>query len=183
MLSETDKKQLKALARRSICYGLEGGGRLPLKLDDFSQDLRRVCASFVTLQRDGQLRGCIGTVEAVRPLVEDVSLHAYAAAFLDPRFEPLSEPELVGLDIRISVLSPRRLMNVASEQDLLEQLRPGQDGLVLELGGREATFLPAVWKQLSKPADFVQHLKRKAGLDPEAWDEAMQFYRYTTDEF
>lgn len=183
MLSEIEKSQLKALARSSIWYGLQYGKPRPVELEDFSQNLRGVCATFVTLHRHGQLRGCIGTVEAVRPLVEDVSMHAYAAAFLDPRFEPLSAPELVGLDIRISILSPRRPMSVSSEQDLLQQLRPGKDGLVLELGERGATFLPSVWEELSNPADFLKQLKRKAGLDPTGWDDGLRFYRYTTDEF
>jgi AmmeMemoRadiSam system protein A len=183
MLSETEKDQLKDLARSSIYYGLQAGEPLSIELEDFSRNLRQVCATFVTLHRHGKLRGCIGTVEASRPLVEDVVVHAYAAALLDPRFEPLSEPELVGLDTRISILSPRRLMSVASEQDLLEQLRPRKDGIVLELGHRGATFLPAVWEQLPNPTDFLEQLKWKAGLDPSAWDDGLRFYRYTTVEF
>ena len=182
MLSETDKKQLKNLARSSISYGLQYGKPLPVELADFSQELRRVCATFVTLRIQGRLRGCIGMVEAHRPLVEDVVEHAYAAAFLDPRFQPLREAELDELDISISILSPRSLMSVASEQDLLEQLRPGTDGLVLELGQQGATFLPAVWEQLPNPADFVKQLKRKAGLDPKAWDAGLRFYRYVAVE-
>lgn len=183
MLNDTEKIQLKDLARASIFSGLHSGIPLPVELEEFSQNLRQVCATFVTLHSQGRLRGCIGTVEAHRPMVEDVVEHAYAAAFQDPRFEPLREAELDELDIRISILSPRRLMRVASEQDLLEQLRPGTDGLVLELGQQGATFLPTVWQQLPNPADFLKQLKRKAGLDPKAWDAGLRFYRYITIEF
>lgn len=183
MLNDAEKIQLKDLARASICYGLQHGKPLPIELEDFSQYLRQICATFVTLRIQGRLRGCIGTVEARRPLVEDVVEHAYAAAFLDPRFQPLREAELDELDISISILSPRSLMSVTSEQDLLEQLHPGTDGLVLELGQQGATFLPTVWEELPNPADFVKHLKRKAGLDPKAWNAGLRCYRYTTDEF
>ena len=183
MLNDTEKKQLKDLARASIRHGLQSGEPLPVDPDDFGESLQEVCASYVTLRRHGELRGCMGTVQARCPLVEDVADHAYAAAFLDSRFPRLGERELDGLDIRISILSPCRLMSVSSERDLLEQLRPGTDGLVLELGMREVTFLPSVWEKTPNPADFLKHLKRKAGLDPMRWDDRFRFYRYTTVEF
>ena len=183
MLNEAEKKQLKELARITICHGLQFGEPIPVEPVDFCERLRQLCATYVTLRSLGKLRGCIGALEAKRSLVEDVVEKAYAAAFLDPRFEPINEQELKGLTIQISILSPLRLMSVFSERDLLEQLRPGKDGLVIELGMRGATFLPSVWEKLPDPADFLKHLKRRAGLNAHGWDDRFKFYIYTTIEF
>jgi AmmeMemoRadiSam system protein A len=183
MLNDTEKGQLKDLAWCSIRHGLETGSLLPVEPDHFQPNLFQVRASFVSLHRHDHLRGCIGTLEAFRPLTKDVIANAYAAAFQDPRFEPLRERELDGLELKVSVLTPQVPMDVCSEQELLNQLQPGKDGIVLELGVRRATFLPAVWEQLPNPHDFLYELKRKAGLDPASWDPKTQVYRYTTDEF
>jgi hypothetical protein len=183
MLNNTEKQQLKELARRSIRHGLATGEPLRVKLDEFGENLQVVGASFVSLHLRGRLRGCMGSLEAHRALADDVARNAYAAAFLDTRFMPLQEEELQELDIHISILSPRSPMCVRSENDLLEQLQPGVDGLLIELGERRATFLPAVWKELPNPRDFVNQLKRKAGLDPNKWEPGIQVSRYTTTEF
>ncbi len=183
LFTDAERDQLIELAWDSVRYGLRSGTAQPVDRDAFQSELLQNLASFVSLHRHGNLRGCIGTLEAYRPLVEDVSANAYAAAFLDPRFESLQEHELGGLDLKISVLTPQEPMSVATEQDLLSQIRPGTDGIVLELGVRKATFLPAVWEQLPDPVDFLYELKRKAGLDPVGWEPGIQVFRYTTVEF
>jgi uncharacterized protein len=183
MLNDTEKSQLKEVAKASIYHGFKFGSPLRVEPQRFSEMLQQIKASFVTLRRQNTLRGCVGTMDAYRSLVEDVAEHAYDAAFRDSRFDPLREEELEDLDIRISVLSPRQAMSVRSEQDLLSQLRPGTDGLVLELGSHCATFLPTVWEQLPNPADFLSQLKRKAGLNSKGWERGIRAYHYTSTEF
>ena len=170
---------LLALARASIEHGLAEGRPLPVEPAAYEPELRRVAASFVTLERGGTLRGCIGTIEAHRPLVVDVAENAFAAAFRDPRFAPLLAAELAGLALHVALLSPLERLAVASEAELLAALRPGIDGLVLRVGARRATFLPAVWEDLPEPAAFLRQLKRKAELAEEAWPPGAEVWRYT----
>lgn len=170
------------LAADSIEYGLHRDEPFPVKLDAFPPPLTVKRATFVTLTREGELRGCIGTLYAARPLVQDVARHAFEAAFRDPRFPPVSWTELDAMEISISVLTPTEPMRAASEADLLVQLRPGVDGLVLEEGFRHATFLPAVWETLPTPREFVEALKQKAGWPRGYWSDRMTAYRYTVQE-
>ncbi|MCB0355986.1 MAG: AmmeMemoRadiSam system protein A [Bdellovibrionales bacterium] len=149
----------------------------------YDDELHEPGACFVTLKINGELRGCIGSLEAYRPLIEDVVGNAIAAAFSDPRFAPLEAYEWPAVEISISVLSPREFMTVKSEQDLLKQLRPGVDGLVISHDWRKATFLPVVWEEISEPQDFVQALKHKAGFALEEWPEDMIVERYTSQSF
>lgn len=121
-------------------------------------------AAFVTLRRNGALRGCIGSAVATRPLIVDVVQHAYNAAFRDWRFPRLGLDELAGLQLSVSVLTPPVPMTFADEADLLAQLRPGTDGLVIEDAGRAALFLPSVWEEIREPRHFLTLLKLKAGL-------------------
>lgn len=182
-LTKAQQNQLLALARQSIAHGLQTGRPLAVNLDDYPAELRQVRATFVTLERYGQLRGCIGMLEALRPLAEDVAENAFAAAFRDRRFPPLAADELTGLDLHISVLSPAEAIGFASEADLISQLRPGIDGVILQEGGRRGTFLPSVWGDLPDPAEFLKHLKQKAGLPTSYWSDTLQAYRYTTEMF
>ena len=182
MLEEKHKRLLLKLAAASIKYGLEASSPLPVQLDDYDDALRQNGACFVTLEIDHQLRGCIGTLEAYRPLVLDVVENAYAAALLDPRFTPLQTAEYDALHYHISILHPPLEMQVKSEQDLLQQLRPGIDGLIIEDAGRRATFLPSVWESLSEPADFLRHLKHKAGLSEHHWSDNMKVHRYVVED-
>jgi AmmeMemoRadiSam system protein A len=140
-------------------------------------------ATFVTLTQQGDLRGCVGTLEAHRPLREDVAENALAAAFRDPRFAPLAVEELDRTRIEVSLLSPPAPLPVAGERDLLARLRPGVDGVVLAWRGRRATFLPQVWEQLPDPQAFLAALKRKAGLASSFWDERIRIARYTVAKF
>ena len=146
-------------------------------------ELKEERATFVTLTIGGALRGCIGMLEACRPLVEDVAENACAAAFDDPRFEPLSKEEFDELDIHISVLSPPEEMTFVSEKDLLERVRPGVDGLILQEGGRRGTFLPSVWEELPDKELFLMHLKMKAGLPNTYWSDSLRVFRYTAEYF
>lgn len=141
--------------------------------------LDRPGATFVTLKQDGELRGCIGSLEAHRLLAIDVRRNALAAAFNDPRFAPLVAPELAVTTVEVSLLSPASRVEVADEEDLLARLEPGVDGIVLELGRRRATFLPQVWESLPDPRDFIGALKRKAGMPASFWSPEMRVSRYT----
>ena len=135
-------------------------------------------ASFVTLTRGGELRGCIGSLEAWRPLDEDVRENARAAAFRDPRFPPLAAAEFATTRVEVSLLSPAVPMEVASEADAVRQLRPGIDGVILEYDGRRGTFLPQVWETLTEPNLFLAHLRQKAGLPADFWAPGIQLRRY-----
>ncbi|SFC94127.1 uncharacterized protein, PH0010 family/AmmeMemoRadiSam system protein A [Thiohalospira halophila DSM 15071] len=141
-------------------------------------------AAFVTLQREGQLRGCIGSLEAHHPLGEDVIANARAAAFRDPRFPPLQSPELPGLHVEVSVLTAPEPFPFTDEADLLNRLQPGVDGLILEAGARHrGTFLPAVWESLPEPRTFLTELRRKAGLPSDYPLTETRLWRYTTHAF
>ncbi len=183
MHSPEERRILLDVAAASIRHGLETGRPLSIRLEEYPESLREPGAAFVTLNLDGQLRGCIGSLEARRPLVEDVAENAFAAAFRDPRFPPLRPEEYPRLEYHISILSPPEPMTVTSEADLLQQLRPGVDGLVLIEGARRATFLPSVWEQLPDPRQFLAHLKMKAGLPADYWSDSLRFERYTVEEF
>jgi len=145
--------------------------------------LQRPGASFVTLRSSGSLRGCIGSLQARRALGADVRANAVAAAFSDPRFAPLRAAEYGEIDVEVSVLSAAAPLPVASEYDLHGQLRAGVDGLILELGSRRSTFLPQVWESLPDAREFVDELKRKAGLRRDFWSEELRFSRYTVEKF
>ena len=145
--------------------------------------LDRPGASFVTLKIDGELHGCIGSLEAYRSLAEDVRGNALAAAFHDPRFPRLEAGQLPRLRLEVSVLSELEPVAWTDEADLVRRLRPGVDGLVLEHDGHRGTFLPAVWSQLPRPEEFLRHLKRKAGLGPEFWAPDVRISRYTVDSW
>jgi len=140
--------------------------------------LRESAASFVTLTLNDELRGCIGSIEAYRPLLEDLRHNAVAAAFEDPRFPPLTREEFSEVRIEVTLLSPLEEMAFLNEKDALSQLRPNVDGVVLSYLERRATFLPQVWEQLPRPEDFLSYLKKKAGLSPDFWSPDLKLFRY-----
>jgi AmmeMemoRadiSam system protein A len=135
-------------------------------------------ASFVTLKYDGRLRGCIGTLQAHRSLLDDVRYNAQAAAFRDPRFSPLQSDEYNQTVLEVSLLSPLSPISVRDETDAIGQLRPGIDGLVLQFGNHRGTFLPQVWESLPEPEQFFTELKRKAGLAASFWSDELRLFRY-----
>ena len=144
------------------------------------QWLQEQRACFVTLHRSGELRGCVGSMLAYRPLFEDIQDNTRAAAFRDPRFPAVSASEIESLSLEVSLLSPLESVIFHSESDLISQLRPGVDGLLLEHGYHRGTFLPAVWASLSEPALFWSRLKTKAGIPKDFWSPEFKVQRYTT---
>ncbi len=158
---------------------------LGFKSDDLPRAdwLEEPGATFVTLTLHGQLRGCIGSLEAHRSLIEDVRANAVASAFRDPRFAPLSKTEFAEVLIEVSLLSPPEPIRFNSEQNALEQLSPGMDGVILEFGRQRATFLPQVWAQLPQPQIFIAHLKNKAGLPEDFWSNDIRLSRYTVQKW
>lgn len=177
---DTDKgKTLLHLARAAIAR----------ELGFISHDLPRTDwleqpgATFVTLTLHDQLRGCIGSLEARRSLLEDVRANAVASAFRDPRFAPLGKEEFAEVVIDVSVLSKPEPISFSSEQDARAQLRRGLDGVILEHGVHRATYLPQVWAQLPDPQSFIDNLKEKAGLPDDFWSEDIKLWRYTVQKF
>lgn len=140
--------------------------------------LAQPAATFVTLKRDDELRGCIGSLEALRPLGVDVRENALAAAFRDPRFPPLAAAEFESTSVEVSLLSPSEPVVVVDEEDLVARLCPGIDGLIIAYGRRRATFLPQVWESLGEPRQFLAALKRKAGLPADFWSAELKIARY-----
>ena len=181
--SAAERSALLRVAHASIAVGLVTGKPLVINVADYPAPLTEKRASFVTLTHTGALRGCIGTLEACRMLAEDVARNAFAAAFRDPRFSPLQQQEFAGLDIQISVLGTPEPLAFTSERELLKNLRPGVDGLILQEQDIRGTFLPSVWESLPQPVDFLNHLKMKAGLPAGYWSETVRVWRYTTESF
>ena len=171
------------VARASIEHVLRTGRPLEVDVEEFSPALREPRASFVTLRSgDGALRGCIGELEPRRALVASVADRARAAAFGDPRFPPLRADELDALAIHVSVLLPLAPIDARSEAELVAQLRPGVDGLLIDDGVRRATFLPAVWNSLPDPHAFLRALRRKAGMPAGDWPATLRAWRYEVEE-
>jgi AmmeMemoRadiSam system protein A len=173
---------LLSLARRAIERRLTDQPDMKLPIPDMPE-LQEKGASFVTLHRDGQLRGCIGSLVAWRPLAEDVTENAVHAAFSDPRFPPVSPDEMPRVKLSLSLLTPPAPISFTGEEDLLSQLRPGIDGLIIEDEGHHALFIPAVWEQVADPAAFLGHLKVKAGLAPDHWSDNFRASRFTAEEY
>ena len=175
--------RLLKLVRETI--GLRLG--LIEKVDQSGLDgeaLNQDLATFITLKKDGQLRGCIGNLEPTGPLLESLSQNARHAAFNDHRFTPLNAEEFDQVLIDISILGRPVQLTYEDGNDLLARLRPGIDGVILKKDKARATFLPQVWKQLPEPQQFMEHLCRKAGLSPMAWrDKDIEIYLYQVQSF
>lgn len=176
--SREERQALLCVARASIEHSLRGE-KLRIEPTEYGERLRDPCASFVTLILRGELRGCVGSLEAKRPLVVDVAHNARAAAFDDPRFPALTREEGEQLELHISVLSALEPIASTREGDVIRVLRPGVDGVVIEEGRLRATYLPTVWDSLPEPREFLRQLKRKAGLSPDHWSARVRVRRYT----
>ena len=175
--------ELLRLARSSIEYGLVYKEPVPIRRGEFPRALTSPGATFTTLRADGELRGCCGTLKAVRPLADDVARSAFRAAFRDSRFDPVVAHELSAIRLEVSVLSPLEAMSVTDEADLLEQLRPDIDGIVITAEGHRATLLPEVWEMFPDPQRFLVALKAKCGLAADYWSDRLEFQRYETTCF
>ena len=165
---------LLTLARNAIEQRFGGESRTFTPCTELAQP----GATFVTLTQDGQLRGCIGSLEAYRPLATDVTENAIAAAFRDPRFPSLASDELARTRVEVSLLEASKTLEFVNEADALARLRPGIDGLILTHGHRRATFLPQVWESLPDRKQFITQLKLKAGLPADFWDDEITLARY-----
>ena len=183
MHTKEQRKQLHDIAYDSLKSGLTKDKALAVDLSQLDTALNTRRATFVTLQINGQLRGCIGMLEPIRPLAEDVAHNAFAAAFSDPRFSPLQPNELEQLTIHISILGTPEKMSFDSEEDLLSQIRPGIDGLIMEEGHHRGTFLPSVWETVQDKKEFLKHLKMKSSLPGDYWSNSIVIHRYTVEEF
>jgi len=179
---KTHGRTLMDIATRSIVHGLETGTPLTIDTGRFHPELQQQGACFVTLHKAGQLRGCIGSPEAHRPLAEDVAVNAFRAAFRDPRFNPLDLDELADISLSISLLSKQTPMAFRDEADFFAQIRPGVDGLIIEDGPCRALFLPSVWEQLPDTGSFVTRLKMKAGMSSNHWSPDFRAWRFTASE-
>ncbi len=179
MFTETQGRQLLLLARAAIAREFDEPATHPPHADW----LDAPGATFVTLTKEGRLRGCIGSLEAHRPLREDVEENARAAAFRDPRFPPLLCGELHEVRLEVSVLTPATPMTFGDEAEALRQLRPEVDGVILEYGWHRSTFLPQVWEQLPEPRQFLSQLKQKAGLSGDFWSRDLRLSLYAVEKF
>lgn len=177
-LRPAERLALLELARASIRHGLAHGRPLAVPAATLVGRLAEPGATFVTLRQAGELRGCIGSLRAERPLAVDVAENAYAAAFRDARFAPVTAAEEPSLSLQVSLLSAPEALGFRDEAGLLAQLRPGVDGLIIACGERRATFLPFVWSQLPRAEDFLAALKAKAGLAPDRPCEGLRAWRY-----
>ena len=177
------RERLVDIARETVRAGLAGGKEPAPSTDPLPPRLAAPRASFVTLERDGRLRGCIGSLAPRRPLAVDVARNAWRAAFEDPRFAPLTEGEYEGVGLSVSILSVPVALEFASEDDLIGQLQPGVDGLVLEDGEKRAAFLPQVWRHCPEAPVFLARLKAKAGLEADHWADTLRVRRYTAESF
>lgn len=183
-LSPGEADTLREAARRSIHHGLKHHGRR-MRIDPgkYPPALQAIRACFVTLHVGGDLRGCIGSLQALHSLIECAVWNAHNAAFNDPRFAPVTPEEFPGLELSISVLGEEERISARDEADLLRRIHPGVDGITLRAGPHVATLLPAVWESIHSPAEFIRLLKRKAGLDPGDWPGDLAFYRYDTEAY
>jgi AmmeMemoRadiSam system protein A len=183
-LSPEERELLLTVVRESIECVAQDEDPPKIELDAIPQDLQQAGASFVTLNKKGRLRGCVGSLEARRPLVLDVQQNGIGAAFRDPRFPPVRPEEVNELDIEISVLSLPERLDYDGPEDLFNRLRPGIDGVVIERGWHRATFLPQVWEKLPDKGDFLQRLCLKAGLPPDAYGSSdLDVYTYQVEKF
>jgi len=183
-LSTLEQDHLLGLARESVTATVLQHDLPVPDWPNLPQRLSNLGASFVTLTIGDQLRGCIGTLQAVVPLAEDVILRASAAAKDDPRFPPVSEFELSRLSLEVSVLSEPQPMTYTDPPDLLARLRPGIDGVILAFGRQRATFLPQVWERVPEPVQFLEMLCRKAALPAGAWRNLpIQVSTYQVESF
>lgn len=183
-LSPEEKLLLLSIARDAVSAAAQGD-RLPnLDLASLPPALREKGASFVTLTSRGQLRGCIGALEASQPLALDVQEHAEAAATQDFRFPPVTPQEILSIRIELSRLTTPVQLEYKDSNQLAEMLKPGRDGVVIRDGIRRATFLPQVWEKLPSPEDFLSQLCLKMGASPDQWrKKRMSVYTYQVEEF
>ncbi len=182
-LSPEDVDALFGLADLGIRAGLDGQPEPKIRPESPSEGLWTPQGAFVTLEVDGRLNGCIGSMVPAQPLGAAVAELAWRAAFADPRLPPLTPADYPSLEIKISLIGPLEPIEAGSEAELAANLRPGVDGVLIRRGAANATFLPAVWAKLPDPLTFLRHLEAKAGLRPGQWPRGIAAWRYRTTEY
>lgn len=183
-LTDAEKKVLLRVARDAMEHAVKGSPLPPIDSSLMTANLKEPGASFVTLTIHGELRGCIGALEAYQPLVEDVREHAVAAALEDPRFPAVDSSELSTIKLEVSRLTAPQRLDYSSPEDLLQRVRPHVDGVILKDGYRRATFLPQVWEQIHSTIEFLERLSVKMGAKPDHWRSAsVQVWVYQVEEF
>ncbi len=180
-LNEANKQILLEVARQSIESGYKTGYPLSVDLRDYPSALVTPAATFVTLFKNHEVRGSTGMLEAVLPLAEDIAENAFSAAYKDPRYPPIDKSEIAQLDIHLAILSEPLHLPAHSEQELMEMIRPGIDGLIVKEGPHHGNFLPSQWKLATNKQEFLRHLKSKAGLPTGYWSDTIEFFSYTTE--
>jgi len=179
--NKDEKQTLLNVAYSSIENGFDTKHASIIDIVNYSGNLLLERATFVTLYLNDELRGCIGNLVARHSLIQSIANNAYAAAFQDPRFSPVTPAELKSINLSLSILSLPEPISFNSEEDLILQIRPGIDGLILQDGFKRGTFLPSVWSSLPDVKTFLQHLKQKADLPENYWSDTIQVERYTTE--
>lgn len=182
-MPEKFRAPLLDIAQQTIRHGIKTGNCPNVEVLGFPHPMRTQRRTFVSVHTDGKLRGCVGSLAPNNALIADVVQNAYRAAFEDKRFKPLTEDDLANTDISVSVLSTPRAMTFQGEADLVSQIQPDTDGLILQDGNKRGIFLPVVWEQIGAPNDFLRHLKNKAGLPLDHWSDGVKVWRYTTESF
>ncbi len=183
-LSEEEGEYLLGLARKTIKNRLFNLEDPQIEWKDIPEIFQKRFGTFVTINIEGNLRGCIGHIIPREPLIEGIKENAINAAFRDPRFPSLTKEEFDRIEIEISILTPPKKLPYTDAKDLLKKLRPGIDGLIIKKGSYEATFLPQVWEQLPKKEEFLSHLCLKAGLSADSWKtEKLQVSIYQVQAF
>ncbi|PCK07402.1 MAG: AMMECR1 domain-containing protein [Alteromonadaceae bacterium] len=177
-LTNKHRRLLTSLAWQSIEIGMTHHRPLSVGVEEYPVPLQSKTAAFITIKIDGVLRGCMGSLEAKRPLVQDIVENAFAAAFRDTRFSPLTHAELDEISIELSLLTEMQALDIANEQGLKNILRPNIDGLMIQEGNKQATFLPQVWQEIPDCETFIQQLKREAGLSDSHWSDNIKCWRY-----
>jgi len=176
-------KIMLSIAKTAIMDRLDGTNNLDKEvLLKKYPSLAKDGATFVTLNLNGNLRGCIGSLVAHRTLLDDLEHNAISAGFSDPRFNALSIEELSNLNLEVSVLSQATLLEYEDYEDLKNKVQPFVDGLILKHGVYQGTFLPQVWEQLPTPSIFLEHLSSKAGANPSIYKEKPTIYRYSVEK-
>jgi AmmeMemoRadiSam system protein A len=180
LLSAAHQKILLRLAASSIEHGLESRGPKPVNSTEYPAELQILRPVFVTLKVANDLRGCVGTLDDLHPLVANVAKYAFKSAFSDPRFPEVKRGEILRLRIQISILNQPEALQFSSENELVDQLRPGVDGLIFEECPFRSTLLPSAWEGVTDKALFLTQLKRKAGFPADYWSGSLKVHRYTT---
>ena len=183
-LTLEEQQTLRRMAREAMTFRVKGEALPPLDVSSLTERLRADGASFVTLTMRGELRGCVGALEAYQPLAEDVREHAVAAALEDPRFPPVSERDLRAIQLEISRLTRPHPLEYKDAAELLSKLKPRVDGVILRDDMRRATFLPQVWKKIPQPDEFMDNLCYKVGANYDLWRKKhLEVLTYQVEEF